>query len=115
MKNELKSWCWYTFFSLCLVVLYAMQTTQNHKNAILVFAFLLLYIAVFCVTENKKLPLKSIDFFQSLAFGSGIFLLVQFFIMSHKKYEYFLLIVLLIAILKINDQFDNEKVKNNLK
>ena len=115
MKNQLKNWCWYTFFSSCLVVLYGMQTTQNHKIVILGFAFLLLYIAVFCVTENKKLPLKSIEFFQNLAIGSGFFLLVQFFIMSHKKYEYFFLIILLIAIFKINDQFDNEKVKNNLK
>ena len=115
MKNQLKNWCWYTFFSSCLMVLYHIQTTQNHKIVILGFAFLLLYTAVFCVTENKKLPLKSIEFFQKLAFGSGFFLLVQFFIMSHNTYEYFFLIILLIAIFKINDQFDNEKVKNNLK
>ena len=115
MKNELKNWCWYTFFSVCLSVLYAIQTTQNHKSVVLGFALLLLYIAVFCVSENKKLPLKSIEFFQNLAIGSGFFLLVQFFIMSHKKYEYFLLIILLIAILRINEQFNNEKLKNNLK
>lgn len=92
-----------------------MQTTQNHKSVVLGFAFLLLYTAVFCVTENKKLPLKSIEFFQNLAIGSVLFLLVQFFIMSHKKYEYFFLIILLIAIRRIDHQFDNEKVKNNLK
>lgn len=93
-----------------------MQTTQNHKIAILVFAFLLLYIAIFCVTENKKLPLKSIEFFQSLAFGSGIFCLTQFWNISHQhKYEYFFLILGFIAMFKINEEFDNEKVKNNLK
>lgn len=92
-----------------------MQTTQNHKNVILGFALLLLYTAVFCVTENKKLPLKSIEFFQNLATGSGFFLLVQFLMMSHNKNEYFLLIILLVIILRINDQFDNEKLKNNLK
>jgi len=115
MKNQLKSWRWYTFFSSCLVVLYGMQTTQNHKIVILGFAFLLLYTAVFCITQNKKLPLKSIEFFQNLAIGSGFFLLVQFFIMSHKKYEYFFLIILLIAIFRIDHQFNNEKLKNNLK
>ena len=115
MKNQLKIQGYSLIIDILLLMLCGMQTTQNHKNAILVFAFLLLYIAVFCVTENKKLPLKSIEFFQNLAIGSGFFLLVQFFIMSHKKYEYFFLIILLIAIFKINDQFDNEKVKNNLK
>lgn len=93
-----------------------MQTTQNHKNAILVFAFVLLYIAVFCVTENKKLPLKSIEFFQNLAIGSGCFLLVQFWnTYISSKYEYFFLIILLIAMSVIAIQFDNKKVKNNLK
>jgi hypothetical protein len=115
MKNKLKNWCWHTFFSSCLMVLYYIQTTQNHKIVILGFAFLLLYTAVFCVTENKKLPLKSIEFFQNLAIASGFFLLVQFFIMSYYEYEYFFLIVFLVTILRINEEFNNEKLKNNLK
>jgi hypothetical protein len=97
------------------MVLYYIQTTQNHKIVILGFAFLLLYTAVFCVTENKKLPLKSIEFFQNLAIASGFFLLVQFFIMSYYEYEYFFLIVFLVTILRINEEFNNEKLKNNLK
>jgi hypothetical protein len=116
MKNQLKIQGYSLIIDILLLMLCGMQTTQNHKNAILVFAFLLLYIAVFCVTENKKLPLKSIEFFQSLAFGSGIFCLTQFWNISHQhKYEYFFLILGFIAILKINDQFDNEKLKNNIK
>lgn len=114
MVNELRKWVMYTLVSIGLNIAYTVQTTQNHKIAIILFAFLLLCIAVFCVTENKKLSLRSIEFFKSLAFGSGIFFLVVFWTISHNKYEYFLLIVLVITNFTIIDPFDNE-IKNNLK
>ena len=115
MKNQLKIKVYSFIVHTLLLMLCGMQQTQIGKNVIVIFGISLLYVAIFCVIKNKKLPLKSIEFFQCLAIGSGFFLLVQFFIMSHDKYKYFFLIISLVTILRINDQFDNEKVKNNLK
>lgn len=116
MKNQLKIQGYSLIINVLLSMLCGIQQTQIGKNVIVIFGISLLYIAIFCVIKNKKLPLKSIEFFQSLAFGSGIFCLTQFWIISHQhKYEYFFLILGFIAMLTINEEFESSIKKISIK
>ena len=107
MLSEFKKWCMYTFVSIGLCLGYVILQAQKHKIAIMVFAFLILCKSVLCVSENKKLSLRSIKLLQILAFGSGCFLMSQFWIMLHDKYEYFFLIIVIFEMSKINEEFEN--------
>ena len=127
MKNTLKRLGWIIFINLSLTILCAIQKTQIDKNLVIIFAIFsiiyataVLYSAMFIINKIKnkqleQLKLRAIKRYQYLPLGCGYFCLSQFWLISHDKYEYFFFIMWLIAIFTISEQFNNEKVKNNLK
>ncbi len=103
------------FYSLTLNTLLTIpcltQQTLIERNLVIMFATSLICIAILRLTKIKKISLESVDFFQGVCTGSGAFLLWKFSCISHQYvYEYFFLFVYFITILKINSQFDNERL-----
>jgi len=127
MKNQLKTFGWIAFISISFEIFCGIQKTQIGKNLVIMFAIFsiiyataVLYSAMFIVNKVKnkqleQLKLRAIKFYQYLPLACGSFCLGQFWLISHDTYEYLFLIIWLIAIVRMDIQFDNEQLKNNLK